>query len=109
MVLIDQGYRVVEACDGMQAIQALDGQLPATGFSLVLLDMMLPGVDGLGVLDHLTTQSAVPPVVAMSARPDRLAAARSAGAHATIHKPFDLDDLLKTVARNCTPRPEHQS
>src|SRR5687768_10389401 len=85
-VLRDEGYQVVEARDGVEAIRALDRQPRDTGFSLVLLDMMLPVVDGLGVLHHLATQGAVPPVVAMSASSCRLAAAQSAGAQATIPK-----------------------
>ncbi len=102
-LLRDEGYRVVEARDGVEAIQVLDRQQPATRFSLILLDVMLPVVDGLGVLDHLTALGASPPVVAMSASPSRLAAAQAAGAQATIPKPFDLDELLDVVARYATP------
>jgi two-component system, OmpR family, response regulator MprA len=102
-VLSAEGYRVLQARDGAEAIQTLDGMPPDTDFSLVLLDMMLPMVDGLGVLDHLASQGVVSPVVAMSARADSLAAAQSAGAQATIPKPFELDVLLNVVARYCAP------
>jgi two-component system phosphate regulon response regulator PhoB len=101
--LSDQGYRVLQARDGAEAIQALDEKPPDTDFSLVLLDMMLPVVDGLGVLNHLATQGAVPPVVAMSASSRQLAAAQSTGAQATIAKPFDLYRLLDVVAHHCAP------
>ena len=103
--LSDQGYRVLQARDGAEAIHALDGKPPDTGFSLVLLDMMLPVLDGLGVLNHLATQGAVPPVVGMSASSRQLAAAQSTGAQATIAKPFDLYRLLDVVAHHCAPGP----
>ena len=53
-VLWQEGYSTVEARDGQQAIEILDELiLPSEIPCVVLLDMMLPRVSGLGVLDHL--------------------------------------------------------
>ncbi len=101
-VLRDSGYEVVEAANGAAAIEALDQQRPPPQqLCLVLLDMMLPEVDGLGVLRHLTAAGAYVPVVAMSANKLNLAAALAAGAHSAVAKPFDIEALLATVTRGC--------
>lgn len=100
--LSNEGYSVLRAQDGWQAIQLLDDLiLPSAVPCVILLDMMLPRVSGLGVLDHLRNRGATLPVVAMSASPMHLAAAQAAGTHATLAKPFDLDDLLGVVAEHC--------
>ena len=104
-VLRDQGYDVVEAQNGMEAIRALEQRDPAASeLSLILLDMMLPGIDGLRVLDHVRALGACLPVVAMSASRRLLATALATGAQAALYKPFDLNDLVGTVAGHCTPR-----
>ena len=103
-VLSDEGYEVVEAVDGAEAIQALDTQRPPAGhLSVVLLDMMLPRVDGAAVLRHLTERGDSVPVVAMSASPQHLAVAAASGAQVTLAKPFDLAELLTVVERCCAP------
>ena len=62
---------------------------------------MLPKASGVEVLQHLATQGAYVPVVAMSASHARLEAATQAGADATLAKPFDLDALFAMVHRCC--------
>ena len=69
---------------------------------MVVMDMMLPGLDGLGVLGHVGALGVDLPVVAMSASRRQLAAAMGAGARAVLYKPFDLKDLLDVVADHCT-------
>lgn len=101
-LLRDEGYVVEEARDGAEAIQAIDAYAEASEQAcLVLLDMMLPRVDGIGVLRHLADRHLPIPVVAMSASRGALAAAENAGARMTMPKPFDIDELLDVVARNC--------
>ena len=101
-----EGYEVAEASDGAEAIRALATYRPPTGhFCGVLLDMMLPRVDGVGVLLHLAESGVATPVVAMSASGEHLVAAAAAGAKATLAKPFDLDHLLAVVARYCPCQP----
>ena len=63
---LDQaGFRVVEAADGPGAIEAFDRHRP----DLIILDLGLPGVDGLDVIRRIRTSSDVP-IVILSARTD---------------------------------------
>jgi two-component system response regulator MprA len=100
-----EGYRVREAADGVEAVEALE-QLHATPQALgcMLLDLMLPGVDGLDVLRRFKELEFAAPVLAMSSNRELLEAARSGGAQASLVKPFDLDQLLAAV-QACCPRP----
>jgi DNA-binding response OmpR family regulator len=68
----------------------------------VLLDVMLPRLDGVQVLRSLAEQRSAPPVVAMSASPQHLHAAIAAGAEATLSKPFELNELLDIVTHYCS-------
>jgi two-component system, chemotaxis family, chemotaxis protein CheY len=99
-VLTDEGYNVHSSYDGLAGVQLLkQNQPPPDHFCLVLLDMMMPNLDGVGVLRCLTQCGQYVPIVAMSASTEWLGKAKQAGATATLKKPFDLDDLLKAVAR----------
>src|SRR5579885_258794 len=73
--------------------------------AVVLLDLMLPKLSGLQVLERLQQAGgAAPPVVAMSASHAHLSQAAMVGADATLAKPFDLATLLDTIARYCPPQ-----
>ena len=98
--LRETGYAVSHVRDGEAAIRALSPP-QSDAFCIVLLDMMLPRVDGLAVLKHLTRYGLQLPVVALSASSEQLRAARSAGARELLAKPFELDHLLAAVARYC--------
>jgi DNA-binding response OmpR family regulator len=103
-VLEDDGYTIVQALDGQQAIELLsdyDERANSGRFCLILLDMNLPAVDGFGVLTYLADTALTLPVVVLSARRDQLAKALRAGAQDTLAKPFDLDRLIDVVVRNC--------
>ena len=100
--LLSDGYAVLEAQDGLEAVQAADRVLrPARHPCLMLLDMMLPHLDGLGVLQHLRDQRLGVPVAAMSADRILLTRAATAGAEAILPKPFDVDQVLQVVKRFC--------
>jgi CheY-like chemotaxis protein len=100
-VLSSEGYSTLEAEDGEQAIELLDELLlPANVPCVILLDMMLPYVSGLSVLDHLKARGVQLPVVAMSASMTQVAAARAAGTPAALAKPFDLRHLVALVAHS---------
>src|SRR5918912_3817289 len=87
-VLRDEGYAVLEAENGLEAVRCIEQFRPPHGdLCLVLLDMMLPVLDGLGVLQHLTAHRDGLPVVAMSASAQHLAQAEAAGARAILAKP----------------------
>jgi len=81
--------------DGRQALAALR----AGAFDLVLLDLGLPGMDGLEVLGSLRAGGGATPVLVLTARdtaPQRVAGL-DAGADDYLVKPFDVDELLARV------------
>jgi two-component system response regulator QseB len=81
--------------DGRQALAALR----ASAFDLVVLDLGLPGVDGIEVLRSLRAGGSATPVLILSARdaaPQRVLGL-DAGADDYLTKPFDLDELLARV------------
>jgi two-component system, OmpR family, response regulator len=89
------GYSVEGACDGR------DGLARAVGgdWDLVLLDLLLPGLPGLDVLDALQRQRPGLPVVILSARSDLPTKLRGfdLGAADYVSKPVALDELLARV------------
>jgi DNA-binding response OmpR family regulator len=89
-----EGYRTFAARDGIAALQEIRDRRP----SLVLLDIMMPIMDGWSVLEQLRElpEDERPRVVVVSARSslrDR-AKAVQLGADAFVPKPFSVDDLL---------------
>ena len=95
------GFRVLEAETGAEALSLLgDAAATAHAPSLVVLDLILPEVDGLAVLRELAQQGYSSPVVAMSIDRERLAAARDLGAAATLAMPFELAELVDAVSKH---------
>lgn len=93
-VLEAEGYQVDTASDGSQCLQELRRQRP----DLLLLDVMMPVVDGFGVLEEMRSEDIQVPVVVMSAiRPDSRLAEYEIKAF--LKKPFHLETLLETVDR----------
>ena len=91
------GHRVVEARDGRMAIAAIALEMPA----LVVLDVMLPEVDGLAVLRAVRRGGSTTPVLILSARGtvgDRIAGL-AAGADDYLPKPFSPSELVLRVRR----------
>ncbi|MBL8231575.1 MAG: response regulator transcription factor [Bryobacterales bacterium] len=105
----EQGIRVETANDGRTGLaRALSGQ-----FDLVLLDVMLPALDGFQVLREVRRQSNVPVIMltARIERPDRVAGLEG-GADDYLPKPFDPDELLariRAVLRRADPNRRGQS
>ena len=91
------GYDTVLAADGETALSRIDDAQP----DVVLLDIMMPVMDGWGVLRALSDREAGPRVVVVSAKSsDRdIVRALTSGALDYITKPFDPDDLVDVVAR----------
>ena len=100
-LLRDEGYTVLQAADGAEAGDVLDDRRLLEEVCLLILDMNLPELDGIGVLRHLAERGWVLPIVAMSAATTTLQRARHHGVHQTITKPFDLDRFLETVHHAC--------
>lgn len=98
-------YRVLCVSTAADALAALAGMRP----DVVLLDMMLPGQDGLSALREIARLPDPPPVILMSAYPSAaggvltLEQVRPFGAQAFLAKPFELDTLLSTVAHALEP------
>jgi len=88
------GFRVTEAYKGMQAVQALRDQMP----DIVLLDVMLPDVDGFEVLRLIREISSVPVIMltAKSEEDDRVRGLEL-GADDYITKPFSPRELVSRV------------
>ncbi len=97
LMLGTEGYEVILAPDGLQALELAQDTLP----DLVVLDLMMPQLDGYEVLRRLLTEpkTAGTPVVVVSARAqpaDRQKAAQL-GASAYLTKPYRRKDLLDVV------------
>jgi two-component system copper resistance phosphate regulon response regulator CusR len=90
-----EGYAVRAVADGADALAAAANEQP----SLVLLDVMLPGRDGIAVLRDLMVMQPSLPVMMLSARsdPETKVAALRAGAVDYVAKPFSFDELLERV------------
>ena len=98
-------FEVCSAYDGPSALIEVETALALRAeFALVILDMNLPRVDGLGVLQHIAERGTFVPVVAMSALAPNLAAAKVRGAREALLKPFEVERLLEVVARICPPQ-----
>ena len=90
-----EGFAIDAATDGAQALGSLGGER----YDLVLLDLLLPRVDGLSVLRHLRAKQPDLPVVIVSARTDLATKLRGfdLGACDYVSKPFALDELLARI------------
>jgi two-component system nitrogen regulation response regulator NtrX len=94
-ILQDEGFQVLTATDGEAALQLVAEQVP----DLVLLDIALPGMDGLNVLQELKRHYPYLPVVMISAYGSVENAVRATrlGAYDFIEKPPHADKILLTV------------
>jgi CheY-like chemotaxis protein len=103
LTLPDEGYDLVEAEDGDQALQISDADQPA----LVLLDWRMPGISGEEVLTALKQRYPDVPVIVLTAEPEAKVRtqAESLGADVFMAKPFSPLQLLATVERLLPDRP----
>jgi len=94
-ILAGAGYAVQEAGDAFQALDMLDAQPPVAA----LLDIKMPGMDGLGLMDNLRQRGLEIPVVVLTGHGDEFTAQQclDAGAAAYLTKPPDRADLLLAV------------
>lgn len=90
-----EGYQVEVASDGEEALRLFDQIRP----DLVILDVMLPGLDGFGVLSSLRERSDIP-IIILSARSDELdkLVGFRLGVDDYMTKPFSLSELVLRVA-----------
>lgn len=92
--LRSSGYEVVTAVNGIEALDKVISEKP----NIMLLDVIMPGMDGFEVLQKLRTFSKLP-VIVFSARPDYSQQAMNLGANSFFAKPFDIDELIKRIER----------
>src|SRR5262249_33405808 len=91
VMLEDTGYAVDQATNGREALEKIERQQP----DLVLLDIMMPVMDGWTVLERLQGRTYAPRIVVLSAYAD-LPRALAAGARGCVPKPFHPAELLAT-------------
>lgn len=95
-VLEEEGYSVEVAGDGAEGLRRLEAEPPP---SLILLDLMMPGMDGEEFRTRQLTdpRTANIPVIVVSARPDARQTARRLGAADYLQKPMSFEALLHVV------------
>ena len=94
-ILIDEGYQVATAASGAEALAAMSNDLP----DLVLLDIWMPGIDGLETLEKIKAAYPQVQVVMISGHGtiETAVQATRLGAFDFIEKPLSLDKILLTV------------
>lgn len=97
MMLEMEGYSILAACDGQQAVQRAQVDQP----DLILLDVRMPKMSGLIVLDHLREDPRTMniPVIMLSVVTTypEVRTALSKGAVAYLSKPFELREMVRLV------------
>jgi DNA-binding response OmpR family regulator len=93
--LREEAHQVSHAVDGLAALR-VSGQ---NSFDLILLDIMLPGIDGLEVTRQLRLRSSDVPVLMLTARdaPPDVVAGLDCGADDYLTKPFSFEELLARI------------
>ena len=96
-LLTETGHRVSVAASAEAALESVGQARP----DLVVLDVRLPGIDGLSAMRHLTNLAGPIPIVVVTGHDvSDLDEADFAG---VLHKPLDPNDLISAV-RGCLPR-----
>jgi two-component system chemotaxis response regulator CheY len=93
--LSDEGYAVVTAQDGAEALGRIEEQMPA----LVLLDMRMPVLDGWGFARLARERGLRLRIVVMTAAENADRWCQEIGGDGCLPKPFDLDVLFETVSK----------
>jgi len=96
-ILRAEGFAVEQAADGQKTLEYLRGKLP----DLILLDLKMPGMDGLEVLRYIKEQNLPTPVIMLTAHGDIPSSVKAMklGAYDFLTKPFDNNQLVFTIRR----------
>ncbi len=90
-----RGFETVVSVDGLMAMELLDRESP----DIVLLDLMLPEMDGIDLCSQMRTRSAIGIIVISARRGERdKVSALNAGADDYMTKPFGIEELLARIA-----------
>jgi len=94
--LVHAGYRVDKVADGTAALEAIESDPP----DLVVLDLMLPGVDGLEVAKRVRASGHRMPILMLTARSETkdVVSGFESGADDYLRKPFEIPELLSRIA-----------
>lgn len=95
------GHPVDTARDGAEAIEKLD----QADYAVIVLDLMMPNIDGYGLIQHLKDRQGVKPAVIVVSAGDSAALRQLDGAlvHSILRKPFDIDvlgDLITAAVKS---------
>ncbi len=94
-ILDFEGYEVVTAMNGQEALRILEKRLP----SLVVLDMRMPVVDGWGFAERVRERGIEVPLLVMTAARNAQRWAEEIGAAGYVAKPFEMSELLQEIER----------
>ena len=103
LILVRAGFDVTEAKDGYEALDEVARELP----DLMLLDIMMPGIDGFYVCQHLRANERTKelPIIVLSAKTDAesIKRGKAVGANLYLTKPVSPDDLTRHVLEVINP------
>ncbi|ART78697.1 two-component system response regulator [Sutcliffiella horikoshii] len=93
-----EGYQTFQAANGYQALDIVEKHSP----DLVLLDMKIPGMDGIEILKRLKAINSDIQVIIMTAygELDMIQESKDLGAITHFAKPFDIDEIRDAVRKN---------
>ena len=102
-----EGYEVILASDGETALKMVDREQP----DFMVLDVMMPVIDGWGVLEKIKDRPKRPRVICLTAKANRrdLVKGWMLGADEYLTKPFDLEKLFETIAEVERRSPDEQA
>jgi len=92
-----EGYEITSAFDGQEALKKIEEEY----FDLIIMDVMLPGVDGISVTENIRLHNNDVPILILSAKntsADRVTGLKK-GADDYLTKPFNLEELLLRVQK----------
>ncbi len=103
------GHAVDTARDGADAIAKLDEAV----YDVIVLDLMMPNVDGYGLISHLKQRGGRRPAIIVVSAGESAALRQldPSMVHSIIRKPFDIDvlgDLISAAAQSAVPEEESQ-
>lgn len=99
--LAEDGYKIKAVASSEAALRFLKGRK----CDLIITDIRLPGMDGVELLERISTRRNIPSIViTASGSQEAMTAARRAGAVKFFSKPFKVDEVKKTVAHALTAR-----
>lgn len=103
LALRKEGYNIIEACDGKDALSKLSGEK----IHLIISDVNMPNMDGITFVKQLKANPSYKftPVIMLTTESEqsKIAEAKAAGAKAWICKPFEPQEMLAAVKQLMLP------